>query len=348
MNSWLMWPVKKIDIEMITLAKAYQKTLTKPIGSLGQLEVIAEQFSGWQASLHPELLSIAITVFAGDHGICRQGVSAFPQEVTAQMIINFLTGGAAISVLSRDLDADFCVVNMGTAYPIANEFTQHHLLVNEPVNSGTKDFSVEPAMTSQQLDKALLIGKKRVESLNVDLFIGGEMGIGNTTSASAIYSALLELPAENTVGPGTGIDEDGLALKQALITKALNLHQSNLGSAYDVLRCLGGFEIAGLVGSFIACAQRGIPVLVDGFICTAAALIAVRLNPDVRGWLLFSHCSAEPAHIIALDYLEAAPLLNLGLCLGEGSGAAVAVPLLKAALSLHNKMATFSQVGIEC
>ncbi len=332
---------------MIAQARAYQATLTKPVGSLGQLECIAEQFCGLQASLNPTLETIAVRVFAGDHGVCSQGVSAFPQAVTVQMITNFLRGGAAISVLSRDLGADFCVINMGTATPIEAAFAQHPQLVHAPIDNGTQDFSVTAAMTSQQLDQALSIGKSAIESLSVDLFIGGEMGIGNTTSASAIYASLLALSPAQTVGPGSGIDKKGIYHKEAVITAALKLHRHSLDSAYNVLRCLGGFEIAGLVGSFIACAQRGIPVLVDGFICTAAALIAVKLNPGVRDWLLFSHCSAEPAHITALDYLQAKPLLNLGLRLGEGSGAALAVPLLKSALSLHNNMATFSQAGID-
>ncbi len=346
MISWLVEPVKKIDVDMIDQATTYQQTLTKPLGSLGVLENIAEKFSGWQSSLHPRIESISIRVFAGDHGVCDQSVSAFPQEVTVQMISNFLAGGAAVSVLAGDLGADFKVVNVGAASQLSPNLLNKPQLINRPVAEATKDFSLEPAMTSEQLNTALSIGKDVVDALDTDLFIGGEMGIGNTTSASAIYSALLLLPPEKTVGSGTGIDKKGLVRKQIIVKKALDLHQNNLTDPYNILRCLGGFEIAALTGSFITCAQRGIPILVDGFICTAAALLAVKLNKSVSDWLLFSHCSAEPAHKFALDALGAKPLLDLGLRLGEGSGAAVAVPLLKSALSLHNNMATFSQLGI--
>ncbi len=347
MNSWLTESVKTIDANMISQAKAYQKTLTKPPGSLGDLELIAERFSGWQSSLCPHLDAISIRVFAGDHGVCCQGVSAFPQDVTVQMISNFLAGGAAISVLASDLEADFKVVNTGTASLLSSALVNESQLINEPVSTGTKDFSQEPAMSSEQVAAALDIGKNVVGEVTADLFIGGEMGIANTTSASAIYSALLALSPEQTVGSGTGIDNAGLAHKKNVVNQALELHKNSLTDPYNVLRCLGGFEIAALTGSFIACAQRGIPVLVDGFICTAAALLAVRINKGVGDWLLYSHCSAEPAHKLALDALGASPLLDLGLRLGEGSGAAVAVPLLKSALSLHNNMATFSQLTIK-
>lgn len=347
MKSWLIEPAKKIDADMINSAKEYQKTLTKPLGSLGELEAIAEKFSGWQSSLHPCIESISIRVFAGDHGVYNQGVSAFPQDVTVKMVSNFLAGGAAISVLARDLEADFKVVNTGTVSQVYPDNMSQSRLINTPVAEGTQDFSREPAMSSEQLDEALEIGKNVINEVTADLFIGGEMGIANTTSASAIYSALLSLSPEQTVGSGTGIDKEALERKKEIIKKALVLHKNNLVSPYNILQCFGGFEIAALTGSFIACAQRGIPVLVDGFICTAAALLAVEINKSIGGWLLYSHRSAEPAHELALNALEAKPLLDLGLRLGEASGAAVAVPLLMNALLLHNNMATFSQLGIK-
>ncbi len=346
MKQWFEKPVQTIDHQHIENARRHQSTLTKPIGSLGRLEEIAEVFCGWQSKISPRIEKVCVAVFAADHGVCQQGVSAFPQTVTTQMIANFLEGGAAISVLSRELDADFSVINVGTATPLPDGYTSHKQLINAGIAPGTADFSTEAAMTNEQLEKALRLGQEQVENIETNLFIGGEMGIGNTTSASAIYAALLPLPPEHAVGPGTGVDSRGLLRKQEVIAQSLDLHRQFLNDPYQVLRCLGGLEIAALVGSYIACAQKGVPVLVDGFICTAAALLAVELNPGVRDWLLFSHQSAEPAHHLALEKLNAKPLLQLEMRLGEGSGAAVAVPLLNAALVLHNKMATFSQAGV--
>ncbi len=343
--TWITENTKEIDQTSLLLAQEHQAILTKPAGSLGRLETIATQFSGWQSTPHPKLDDITIAIFAADHGICQQQVSAFPQEVTMQMIINFLEGGAAISVLSEQLEAKFAVYNVGIANELPNAYLSHPQLNHFPINSGTADFSQSPAMTKEQCDQALSIGQSAVTASS-SLFIGGEMGIGNTTCASAIYAALLDLPVAEVVGPGTGIDENGLSRKQAVIETALSLHQEHLDKPYEVLRCLGGFEIAALVGSYVACAQKGVPALVDGFICTAAALLAIRMNPSVKQWLLFSHCSAEPAHKLALQELSVEPLLDLGLRLGEGSGAAVAVPILQSALNLHNNMATFAQAGV--
>ncbi|MFT6222055.1 MAG: nicotinate-nucleotide--dimethylbenzimidazole phosphoribosyltransferase [Candidatus Endobugula sp.] len=354
MQEWIFETAKPIDYQSVELAKTYQQKLTKPSGSLGRLEVLAERFAGWQSSQHPVLNQMHVGVFAADHGVCQQNISAFPQEVTVQMIANFLDGGAAISVLSKQLGASLTVCHLGTVAHLPKKYKGHLQLINCSIANGTADFSLQEAMTEEQLIRALMSGRELVEhkvsacskQSPLHLFIGGEMGIGNTSSASAIYAAQLGLTATDVVGPGTGIDRDGLARKQHVIEAALELHSEHLANPYLTLRCIGGFEIAALVGSYIYCAQAGIPVLVDGFICTAAALIAVRLNPSVNDWLLFSHCSAEPAHRFALDVLEANVLLDLGLCLGEGSGAALAVPLLQAALALHNNMATFEQAGV--
>ncbi len=352
--NWLFEPAQFIDLSFCDSARAHQQQLTKPQGSLGRLEVFAEMFAGWQANIYPRLEHIYIAVFAGDHGVCQQNISAFPQAVTTQMIANFLDGGAAISVLSRHLNAEFVVCNTGTVTSLPDQYTAHPQLVNKCIAFGTADFSLQAAMTASQLLGALSAGCSVADEANkqysndqpLQLFIGGEMGIGNTTSASALYAALLELPSIDVVGPGTGIDDKGLLRKQSVIDTGLSLHEAILHDPYEVLRCLGGLEIAALVGSYIRCAQLGIPVLVDGFICTAAALIAVKLNPSVRDWMLFSHCSAEPAHRLALKALSAEPMLDLGLRLGEGSGAAVAVPILQSALLLHNTMATFEQAGV--
>ncbi len=339
---WYVKEAKPIDQSSLTLAEQHQLQLTKPPGSLGRLEQIAIQFAAWQGTERPQLEQIMVRVFAGDHGICKQGVSAFPQQVTAQMIQNFVDGGAAISVLCKHIGAQLCVINMGTVTPTedAND------LLNAQLSAGTEDFSEQAAMSQSTMLAALEVGRNELLNSDAELFIGGEMGIGNTTSASAIFSAILGYDVELTVGPGTGLDKQGILHKGKIIAKALDLHDGNLNSPLDVLKCLGGLEIAGLVGAYIASAQRGIPILVDGFITTAAALIAVQINPSVKTWMLFAHRSAEPAHINTLQKLDVQPLLDLGLRLGEGSGAAVAVNLLQTAIVLHNNMATFTAAGV--
>jgi len=340
-NEWYLEPSKTIHSSDQEAARAHQLTLTKPPGSLGQLEDIAVWFCAWQRCSKPECSDIQIVVFAADHGVCVHGISAFPQEVTAQMVNNFTSGGAAISVLAQQLGAGFSVINLGLITEIENAPT----LRNTPLMSGTNDFTVGSSMSRTTLLNALEIGREAVEP-NTQLFIGGDMGIGNTTAASAIYSVLLEQPPELTVGPGTGVDESGMLRKRQALYKALNLHGDKLEKPIDVLQHVGGLEIAALVGAYIRCAQIGIPILVDGFITTAAALMATRINPSTREWMIFAHRSAEPAHTLALTSLKATPLLDLEMRLGEGSGAAVATPLILSALQLHNHMATFGSAAV--
>ncbi|WP_341938662.1 nicotinate-nucleotide--dimethylbenzimidazole phosphoribosyltransferase [Marinimicrobium sp. C2-29] len=345
---WLDQPVAPIDSRAAEAARQRQAQLTKPPGSLGRLETLAEQFAGWQGQVRPALERIRLCVFAADHGIAARGVSAFPQAVTAQMVNNFCRGGAAVSVLGERCDADFRVINLGCVVPPQ----PHPRLIDRTLNQaagqqGTADFSEAAAMTEEQLSLALAAGREQVDDeQTIQLFIGGEMGIGNTTSASALAAALLGLDAGRVVGRGTGIDGETLERKRELIDYALALHRVNTTQPLQALRCLGGFEIAALVGAYVRCAQRGIPVLVDGFISTAAALVACRLCPPVRSWLLFAHQSTEPGHRLMLKFLEAQPLLSLEMRLGEGSGAALAVPLLQSALALHSQMATFSEAGV--
>ncbi len=343
---WLLTSAQMMDQKSMEYARKRQQRLTKPPGSLGDLELIAEQFAGWQGRVEPSIEQVRVVVFAADHGVCQQGVSAFPQEVTAQMVANFLEGGAAISVLSQALFAELTVVNLGVVGELAESYQQHPQLLDCSIACCTADFSREAAMTHEQVNQALAVGQSVVNETTMDLFIGGEMGIGNTTSASAIYSALLSLSPEQVVGRGTGVDEAGLLRKQRVVQQGLDVHKTLLTEPYEVLRCLGGFEIAALVGSYIACAQKGIPIVVDGFITTAAALVATRINPSVKPWLLFSHQSAESAHGLALQALDVKPMVNLGLRLGEGSGAALIVPILQSALRLHAEMATFDQAGV--
>ena len=332
-------------------AYSRQNQLTKPAGSLGRLEDIAIQFAGWQATEKPQLKTSLIRVFAADHGICAQSISAFPQEVTAQMVSNFISGGAAISVLSKQENADFAVVNMGLANPLPNQqaLLSNAKLINLPIAAGTQDFSQHAAMQESQTYQALQNGRDIIESQHENLpqlFIGGEMGIGNTSSASAIYCALLGIDPITAVGPGTGLTTSGIERKTQIIQAALRKHQIDENKPFAVLQIFGGFEIAGLTGAYIAAAQNKIPSLIDGFISTAAALIACRLNPSSRDWFLFSHQSAEPAHARALDFFQAKPLIDIGMRLGEGSGAAICLPLLKSALSLHNNMATFAEAAV--
>ena len=322
-------------------AQVHQQRLTKPPGSLGRLEQIAVDFAGWQDRVMPRVEKVSVCVFAGDHGVVEEGVSAFPQTVTGQMILNFAAGGAAIAVLARLADADFSVVNLGTATPVP----ETRGVINAQLAPGCANFCKRAAMSPALLNRALQCGADAAPTA-ADIFIGGEMGIGNSTAAAALVSALLDLPPEATVGRGTGIDDAALAVKRAVVQRGLDLHQGAASDALDMLRRLGGLEIAALTGAYIACAQRRIPSLVDGYICTAAALVACRVNPGVRDWLLFAHRSEEPGHRHLLKALSADPLLDLGMRLGEGSGAATALPLLRSACALHAEMATFADAGV--
>ncbi|MGE8067366.1 nicotinate-nucleotide--dimethylbenzimidazole phosphoribosyltransferase [Pseudomonas sp. NPDC089569] len=343
--SWWLNPCRPVDTQVVEQAQARQQQLTKPAGSLGQLESVAVQLAGLQGQVKPSLEQLWIAIFAGDHGVVAEGVSAFPQEVTGQMLHNFVNGGAAISVLARQLGAQLEVVDLGTVTPSLNLPGVRHL----NVGPGTANFVQGPAMTPAQGEQALQAGRDsvlRANAAGARLFIGGEMGIGNTTAASALACALLDCPVEHLTGPGTGLNAAGVSHKARVIERALALHGAQRGDALQTLFNLGGFEIAALVGAFLACAQEGVAVLVDGFICSVAALVAVRLNPDCRQWLLFGHRGAEPGHRHVLETLEAQPLLDLGLRLGEGSGAALAVPLLRLACDLHGQMATFAEAAV--
>ncbi|KPN91977.1 nicotinate-nucleotide--dimethylbenzimidazole phosphoribosyltransferase [Pseudomonas nunensis] len=344
-QTWWLNPCKPIDAAVVEQAEARQQQLTKPAGSLGRLEAVAVQLAGLQGQVKPSLDQLWIAIFAGDHGVVAEGVSAFPQEVTGQMLHNFVTGGAAISVLARQLGASLEVVDLGTVTPSLNLPGVRHL----NVGPGTANFVNGPAMTVAQGELALQAGRDsvlRAVAAGAQLFIGGEMGIGNTTAASALACALLDCPVVHLTGPGTGLNAAGVSHKAQVIERALVLHSAQRGDALHTLFNLGGFEIAALVGAYLACAQEGVAVLVDGFICSVAALVAVRLNPECREWLLFGHRGAEPGHRHVLETLNAEPLLDLGLRLGEGSGAALAVPLLRLACDLHGQMATFAEAAV--
>ncbi|HTV52463.1 MAG TPA: nicotinate-nucleotide--dimethylbenzimidazole phosphoribosyltransferase [Steroidobacteraceae bacterium] len=344
--AWLRQPVLQPHGASMQAARARQDTLTKPPGSLGELEQLAIRLAGWQAQPLPRLERIHVSVFAADHGVTAEGISAFPAAVTAEMIRNFTRGGAAISVLARALGAHLEVINLGTfddAAVAGCATLELHL------GAGTANFVDGPAMSHTQLAAALAAGRDsvaRAREHGAQLYIGGDMGIGNTTAASALACALLPGEPRELVGPGTGLDARGMAHKAAVIARGLERHAGARADAYELLRCLGGFEIAALAGAYVHCAQLGIPALVDGFIASAAALAAARLLPETRAWWLFGHRSREPGHAPVLAALEAHPLLDLGMRLGEGSGAASAVPLLRLACALHAGMATFAEAGV--
>lgn len=342
---WLPQPAKSPNEAQRQAAIARQARLTKPPGSLGALEDIAIRLCSLQGCERPQLERLSIVVFAADHGVAEEGVSAFPQAVTVEMVRNFARGGAAINVIARALGAALEVVNVGTvADPGALPG-----VIDRRIAPGTANFRRTPAMSEAQLAAALQAGAEAAERAAQDgaqLFIGGEMGIANTTSATAVACALLGLTGPALAGPGTGLSESGIAHKASVIDDALVRHRAALDDPLGVLRCLGGFEIAALTGAYIRCTQLGVVVLIDGFIASVAALCALRLKREVEPWFFYGHHSAEPGHAHVIGALGARPLLHLGMRLGEGSGAASAVPLLRLACALHNQMATFTEAGV--
>ncbi len=350
--SWISQSAQAICEKSQQAALKHQQQLTKPPGSLGQLEAVAITLAGLQQRETPQVNNITISIFAADHGIAAENVSAFPQAVTAEMVRNFASGGAAIAVLATQLNAQLRVCNVGTV----TELESIDNVESARVAAGTENFLNHNAMTEQQLEQALAIGKQHLDDANAnncDLWIGGEMGIANTTSATAMACALLQQAASQLTGPGTGIDTAGQQHKQSIIEQALRYHQldqSNINATsaepLKVLQQVGGFEIAALVGAYLRGAQLGVAMMVDGFIASVAALTAVRINPDIHPWLLLGHQSAEPGHKAIVKALNKIPLLQLQMRLGEASGAAMAVPLLKLACALHNEMATFDSAQV--
>lgn len=317
----------------------------KPPGSLGRLEAVAIDLAAYLQTLEPRVARGRILIFAADHGISREGVSAYPREVTAQMAKTFASGGAAITVLARSLDLEVEVIDVG----VDADLPAMPGVVAAKVCRGTRSFLREPAMTLEELDAALAAGRAAVDravSAGVETVGLGEMGIGNTTSAAALLSALTGAPPMETVGRGTGVDDERLAAKREVVAASLRLHAAALGDPRSALAAVGGLEIAALAGAAIECARRGRVALVDGFISTVAVLAAVRLDPSVRPALVFSHRSAEAGHDRALAALGGMPLLDLGMRLGEATGSALAFPIVKAAAAILREMATFAQAGV--
>jgi len=317
---------------------------TKPRRSLGRLEDLACQYAAISGSESPELPRKAIVVMGADHGVAARGVSAYPQEVTAQMLLNFAAGGAAINVLARHADARVIVLDMGVLEPLTVDGIESARL-----GPGTADFTQAPALTEQQLTAALTTGSqlaRRLRAEGVTVVGLGEMGIGNTTSASALTAALTGSAVEEVTGLGTGIDEAARARKVALIREALALHQPSANDPLRTLACLGGFEIAGLAGLVLGAAAERMAVVLDGFIASVAALCAVRIAPEAQGYLVPSHRSVEAGHRIVLRELGAVPMFDFEMRLGEGSGAALAMGVLDAAVKVLLEMATFEAAGV--
>jgi nicotinate-nucleotide--dimethylbenzimidazole phosphoribosyltransferase len=342
---WLGMMAATPDEQARLAAEAHQERLIKPRGALGRLEDLAIRLAALQGTEWPSVDRVRIVVCAGDHGVVAEGVSVFPQDTTRKLINAFVRGGAAINVAAETIGASMEVINLGTVQdpePLEG-------LRDCRLGPGTANMVFEPAMTEHQLARALGAGRQAAERARLDgmqLFIGGEMGIGNTTAAAALTCALLDLPAGQVAGRGAGLDATGLAHKTAVIQRALDRHAAQPITPEAALRRLGGFEIAALAGAYVACAHMGMPVLIDGFISSAAALAAARLCDGAEQWFLYSHASAEFGHRRIMEALDARPLLDLGMRLGEGTGAAVAVPLLRMACQLHNRMATFEDTGV--
>jgi nicotinate-nucleotide--dimethylbenzimidazole phosphoribosyltransferase len=335
-------------------ARAHQTQLTKPPGSLGRLEELAVFYAGARGRFPvaaPQ--SARIYVFAADHGVAAEGVSPYPSSVTAAMVANFVAGGAAISVLTRALGIELAVVDVGVASPIPGAGGHGHVdgaqLLSYPVRQGTASFLREPAMSRAEAELALGIGARLAAEAadeGVELLGAGEMGIGNTTAAAAVVAALTGAAPETVVGRGTGVDDAGLARKIEVVRASLDRHRPDRSDPLGVLASVGGLEIAAMAGLMLGGARRRVPVAVDGFISGAAALVAARLAPAARGFLCFSHLSAERGHRVVCDALDARPLFDLGMRLGEGTGAALAINLLRAAVHLQSEMATFASAGV--
>jgi nicotinate-nucleotide--dimethylbenzimidazole phosphoribosyltransferase len=316
---------------------------TKPLGSLGRLETLAAQLCAVQRRIPPRAERARILLFAGDHGVVEEGVSAYPQEVTAQMIINFARGGAAINVLARQMEAELEVVDVGVAASTGD------LALNRNVRAGTRNFAREPALTSEEALRAVEVGRERASAAKeagADILALGEMGIGNTASASALLSLRTGAVPEATVGRGTGLDDAQLERKRTVIGRAVALHAAAAGDPWETLCAVGGLEIAALTGAALQSASLCMPVVIDGFICTVAALMAAWIAPRSRDAMIFAHRSAEPGSLLALSTLDANPLLDLGLRLGEGTGAALALPLIKASARILAEMASFDEAGV--
>src|SRR6266850_3953799 len=326
--------------DLLPLLQKHLDNLTKPPGSLGRLEELARAFGLMRGSTDLVLQKRAIFTFAADHGVSRAGVSAYPREVTAQMVLNFLRGGAAINVLCGHYGIQNVVVDVGVDY----DFEELPGLVNKKVGRGTQNFHEAPAMSEEEAIRSIETGIGLADGY--DIVGTGEMGIGNTTSSAAILAVLAGLPVEEAVGRGTGVDDERLLHKTRIIREALARRRPDPNDGLDILTKVGGFEIGSIAGLILGAASRQIPIVVDGFISGAGAMIATRLEPACRDYLFFSHLSRERAHKRMLEFLDARPILDFDMCLGEGTGAAIAMDVITAAVRMYNEMATFESASV--
>ena len=334
-----------LDHNLMKKAQGRLDNLTKPQGSLGRLEELAKLIVGITRNEKPLLKNKVIFTMAGDHGVVEDGVSAYPKEVTPQMVYNFLNGGAGINVLANQINAKVIVVDMG----IAVDLESHPELIVKKINYGTKSMTKGPAMTREEAIRAIEAGIEVFEEeykKGIDIVGTGDMGIGNTTPSSAITSVFTGKPVELVTGRGTGINDDGLAGKIGVIKKAISINKPDPHDAIDVLSKVGGFEIGGLVGIIIKAASERVPIVIDGFISGASALIAYHLEPKVKDYLIAAHCSVERGHRIILDHIGISPLLNLNMRLGEGTGAALGMSLVESGIKIMTQMATFKSANV--
>ena len=333
------------DNALLALARARLDRLTKPVGSLGRLEELAVQYARITGEVKPNVPRGVIFTFAADHGVVREGVSAYPQEVTPQMVLNFLRGGAGVNVLARHAGVEVRVVDIG----VAHDFGNVPELIHKKIMPGTKNLLTEPAMSRQQAEQAIMVGVELATDAareGIGLIGTGDMGIGNTTASAAITAVITGRSVSEVTGRGTGIDDEAHARKVQVIERALALHQPSREDAIDVLSKVGGLEIAGLTGLILGAAASRVPVVLDGFIAGAAALIAAGLQPRCRDYMIASHRSVERGHQVMLDYLGLKPLLDLDLRLGEGTGACLGMSLVYAAIKIMTEMATFGEAGV--
>ncbi|MDQ6961050.1 MAG: nicotinate-nucleotide--dimethylbenzimidazole phosphoribosyltransferase [Mariprofundaceae bacterium] len=332
-----------VSTDTETLARQHQNTLTKPAGSLGRLEDIACWFAARQGQVIPKRLQAHICIFAADHGVASEGVSAFPSAVTAEMVKNFVRGGAAINVLAKEHQASLSIVDVG----VQTDLQSLEGLIHANIQKGTENLLHQAAMSIEQQWQAIEIGRQQAREAiaqGANLLIAGDMGIANTTASACIICELAHADPQDVVGRGTGVSTDMYQHKLAVVTQALE--RTALLQAQDVLHELGGFEIAAMTGFYLEAAESKVPMLIDGFISTAAALAAWTINPRVVAWMIASHVSEEKGHALALETLGLEPLLNMGMRLGEGSGAALCLPILQSAITLHAQMATFQSAGV--
>ncbi len=337
--------IKPLDTSLLTDIHAHLNNLTKPPGSLGHLEEIAAQYCLITNTTHPVLGKKIIFTFAADHGVTNKGVSAFPREVTPQMVKNMLQGGSGVNVLARHAGAETRVVDIGVDNPLDGA----EGLMRRKIRSGSEDISEGPAMSMEEVRQAIQVGIDLANESVDDGFtlLGtGEMGIGNTTPSSALFAALLPCPVEEITGRGTGIDDSRLEHKRNVIRQALEVNRQALSNPLKTLAALGGLEIAGICGLILGAASRQAPAVVDGFISSAAALCACRLCPQVRGYLFFSHFSAEAGYARFAEQMGIRPILDLDMRLGEGTGAALAMQIIEGGVKIYNEMATFDSAGV--